>query len=322
MVSVCIRADVQELSNFLREGGEYPSGPPNAPDVIALRGALENVLANTADQNALAVIKSAVSDGSWFRIVVEKHQTPNDSIEFKGAKELCESLAASLQFVTDDSTVPDMSVTQIWKDLYINPARPYAECLLFQEMDMYCTLMRIISGYILHVANGFLQHEADKLLPTCQDKVDELRQTYAKFPAGSQLLRMILPRKRATSYEEHATTDLHWMYNTSYEEFSNTNEFSRSALLANLPALMAQVDTCKQEFQETFQHDQQLSYAMTILDSKHECCGNAYKAWLALAESKVRGSFRATQVRKWEVGGHRPACASLAQMLHELLHVW
>jgi hypothetical protein len=321
MVSLCIRADVQELSNFLREGGEYPSGLQNDPNVIALRGALENVLANTADQNALADIKSAVSEGSWFRIVLEQHQTPNDSIEFKGAKELCESLTASLQFVTANSTVPDRSVMKIWKDWYINPALPYSDFPLFQEMDMYCTLMRIISGYILHVANGFLAHEEDKLEQTCQVEVDKLRQMYAKFPVGSQLLFLVLPRKRTASYVEWATTDLHWMYNTSYEEFSSSNEFSRSALLASLPALMAQVDTCKNEFTSTFQHVQQ-SYAMTILDSKHECCEHAYKAWLALAKPKVRGSFRATLVREREVGGHRPAGASLAQMLHELLHVW
>jgi hypothetical protein len=74
-------------------------------------------------------------------------------------------------------------------------------------------------------------------------------------------------------------------------------------------------------FTSNFQHVQQ-SYAMTMLDSKHECCVHAYQAWLALAVSKGRGSFRALQVRQWEVNGPRSQRASLAQMLHELLHVW
>jgi hypothetical protein len=264
------------------------------------------------------VIKSAVSDGSWFRIVLEEHQTPNDSIEFKRAKELCESLAASLQFVTADQTVPDLSVTKIWKDLYINPARPYADYPLFQEMDMYCTLMRLLSGYTLHVANGFLADEEDQLPPTCQVEVDKLRQMYAEFPVSSQLLRLMLPRKRAASYEEWATTNLHWMYNTSYEGFSRTNEFSRSALLANLPALMAQLDTCKNMFTFTFPQ----SYAMTIHDNRYEGCKETYKAWHALAAPKVQGSFRAAQVREWEENGDKPQDASLTQMLHELLHVY
>ena len=321
MVSVSMRNDVQELTNFLLEGHEYLSGHTNDPDVIALRGALENVLANTAVQTALAVIKSAVSDGSWFRIVLEEHQTPNDSIEFKRAKELCESLAASLQFVTTDSTVPDLSVTKTWKDLYINPARPYSDYPLFQEIDKYCALMRILSGYILHVVNGFLADEEDQLPPTCQVEVDTLRKMYAEFPVSSQLLRLTLPRKRAASYEEWATTNLHWMYNTSYEGFSRTNEFSRSALLANLPALMAQVDTCARVFTSTFKDGQQ-PFAMKIHDIKHECCQEAYKAWCALAVPKVRLSFPAAQVRQWEVNGPRSEHASLAQMLHELLHVY
>jgi hypothetical protein len=77
-------------------GGEYLKGHPDEPDVIALREALENVLVNTAVETALAVIKRAVSEKSWFMIVLGEHQTPNDSVEFEKAKELCESLAASL----------------------------------------------------------------------------------------------------------------------------------------------------------------------------------------------------------------------------------
>jgi hypothetical protein len=130
----------------------------------------------------------------------------------------------------------------------------------------------------------------------------------------------MLPRKRAASYVEWATTDLHWMYNTSYEEFSKTNECSRSALLANLPALMAQLDTCKNMFTFTFPQSQ--SFAMAIHNNSYNGCKETYKAWHALAVPKVQGSFRAAQVREWEENGDKPQGASLTQMLHELLHVY
>ncbi len=156
-------------------------------------------------------------------------------------------------------------------------------------------------------------------------EVHKLRKMSAEFPASSQLLRLMLPRKLEASYEEWATSNLHYMYNTSYEDFSRTNKFSRSALLANLPALMAQLDTCKNVFTSTF-NDFPQPFAMRIHDIKHEGCVEAYKAWHALAASKVQESFRAVQVREWEVNGGKPrvdlsqqsGTPSMREMLAEL----
>ncbi len=101
MVSVGMRNELQELIEFLRLGVVYLNGHPNEPDVIALREAVENVLANTAVETALAVIKSAVSDGSWFRIVLDEHQTKNDDVKFIRAMQLCERLAPAVDLRKD-----------------------------------------------------------------------------------------------------------------------------------------------------------------------------------------------------------------------------
>ena len=95
MVSESMRDELRELEEFLQSGHEYLNGHPNDDDVKALRRALENVLANTAVETALTVIRRAVSERGWFRIVLDEHQTENDSVEFIRAKELCESLVAA-----------------------------------------------------------------------------------------------------------------------------------------------------------------------------------------------------------------------------------
>jgi hypothetical protein len=96
----CIEYPVEELEKlrkFLEPESVYFNGhDKDDPAVIALREALDNVLANAVVESALAVIKSAVRGGGWFMLVLEDHQTPNDSEEFKEALSCCKRLAAYL----------------------------------------------------------------------------------------------------------------------------------------------------------------------------------------------------------------------------------
>jgi hypothetical protein len=93
----------------------YFNGHPNDADVIALRAALraalENVLENGAVETTLAVIKSAVSDGSWFVDVLKDHQKTQQ--EFKEALSWCERIAAWLSIKEHGvSQMPDMPAGQ------------------------------------------------------------------------------------------------------------------------------------------------------------------------------------------------------------------
>jgi hypothetical protein len=106
--------ELQKLRKFLEPQSVYFNGhPKDDADVIALRGALENVLANAVVESALAVIKSAVREGGWFMLVLEDHQTPNDSEEFKDALSCCKRLAAYLSIKEYDvARMSDMAAGQ------------------------------------------------------------------------------------------------------------------------------------------------------------------------------------------------------------------
>ncbi len=93
----CIRYPVEKLREFLEPGSVYFDGhPKDDADVSALREALIKVLKNEVAEAVLAVIKRAVREGGWFVIVLQEHQTANDSQEFKDALSWCKRIAASL----------------------------------------------------------------------------------------------------------------------------------------------------------------------------------------------------------------------------------
>ncbi len=101
--------ELEKLGKFLEPGSVYFNGHPNDADVIALREALEHVRVHGSVKTALAVIKSAVSDASWFVNVLKDHQTQNDSQEFKDALSWCELIAAWLSIKAHGvSQMPDM----------------------------------------------------------------------------------------------------------------------------------------------------------------------------------------------------------------------
>ena len=294
MVSVGMRNDLQELKEFLMLGGEYLKGHPNDPDVIELRGALENVLANYCEETALAVIKRALREKSWFVTVLDEHQNEYDDVEFKRAMELCESLSTSLKFVTGDPA-PDQSVTGRWEELPPIPTHDPESIPIWNELNKYSEIMCWLSRYIFHVESRLPLEMEDKLLPpACQDEVNKLKMKIKEFPTSDQQLRFFISKKRPEG-------TLLYLYHTSYVEFSRRSKFSRSALLANLPALMAQLHKCKKVCTITIPQTD----SMDLHDDMYDSCQEAYKAWHALAVSQLQGSFRAAQVREWEQNGSK-----------------
>jgi hypothetical protein len=189
---------------------------------------------------------------------------------------------------------------------------------IWNELNNYGEIKRHLAEYIFHVLSRLPSETEVKRLPTtCQVEVDKLQAMSAEFPTLSQLLRLVLPSTRPDE-------TLLYMYNTSYVEFSSTNKFSRSALLADLPALMVQLDKCKTECTFTFPR----CLRMKVHDSIYRQCQQAYEAWEEQAKSKLQVPFHVHGASQTGGGVKRKPCedppqdARLTQMLHELLHVY
>ena len=309
MVTVSMRTDLQELDEFWGGGGPYLRGHPDDADVKKLRAAMEKAFASpatTATVAALAEVKTAFTEGSWFMQVLRDHR---GDAEFDRARELCVRTSDSLQFITGDCPAPFGSSTGRWEDLPPVPMHDPESHPLWNELNKYSEIECCLSRYIYLVGTRMPMVLADGRLPiTCQVEVDKLKKLNAEFPT-CQLRFIWRPRPEGTFL---------FAYHTSYVGFSSTNKWSRSWLLASLPALLAQLERCARTC--TFEVAERLR---AEADKLYDQITNAYAAWHALAAAAVQGSFRAAQVRQWEETGGRPRAdlareASMRAMLAAL----
>ena len=323
MVTVSMRADLQELDEFLGEGGPYLRGHPEDTDVLALRAAMQKAFASpatTATEAALAAVKTAFTEGSWFMQVLREHA---GDVAFDRAMELCVRSAESLWLVTADCPAPVYSSTGRWEDLPPLPMQDPASHPLWNELNKYSEIECYLSHYTYLLGTRMPTVLADGRLPsTCQVEVDKLKKLNVEFPTSQHQLRMLFrPRPQGMFL---------YAYHTSYVQFSSTNKWSRSWLLASLPALLAQLEQCHRTC--TFPVAESLR---AEADTLYDKIKNSYAAWEALAKAAVQAAFQAAQVRRREETGGRllgpsqqqqSAAASMrAQRVEELLHelrVW
>ena len=318
MVTVSMRADLQELDEFLGEGGPYLRGHPEDKDVLALRAAMQKAFASpatTATVAALADVKTAFTEGSWFMQVLREHA---GDAEFERATELCVRTSDGLFLVTGDCPAPVYSSTGRWEDLPPVPMGAPDTNPMWKELNHYSEIECYLSHYTYLLGTRMPMVLADRRLPsTCQVEVDELKKLKAEFPTSQHQLRMLFrPRPQGMFL---------YAYHSSYVEFSSTNKWSRSWLLASLPALLAQLEQCHRTC--TFPVAESLR---AEADRLYGQIKSSYAAWEALAAAAVQAAFRAAQLRGREETGGRPrgpsqqqqsAVASMrAQRVEDLLH--
>lgn len=296
MVSVCIRKDMEELQAFLRDA--YARGHPRDKDVECLDTALGIIAANKTTAEALAAVKTALSEGSWFRTVPLEHQ---DDAEFERAMALCVSISRDLEWMTCGSyaaPVPGkweaLPVIGFGDDPDSNP--------IFDELDKCGVVRQSLERYVMFVEYRLPVGSASRQLPRdCQVEVGKLKEMIKKCPQGRDLLSM----EFRTGVQRIA-----WSYQTSYFA-SGGNEFCRSALLAALPEVMAQLDKCEEMCRTAFPHT-----FVDVHTQMYQSCKDNYAAWQALAEPQLRQSVGMAQLRAREQGGgkHLGHAGSMPEM--------
>ena len=66
--------DLQELKEFVKQGGDYMRlGHVQDADVLALRKAIDDVVANVGVPAALGVIEEAIGEAGWLTAVIGDH---------------------------------------------------------------------------------------------------------------------------------------------------------------------------------------------------------------------------------------------------------
>jgi hypothetical protein len=143
MVNDDVKGDLRELKAFL--GGEYKAtGHPYDTDteVIGLDMAIDNLVEGEQAQWAVSSIKSAVREGSWFRIVLREHL---DNALFQRAIDLCESISKKLLLVTGDAYAASMPLGGEWQE-FEDPVDVWGDPL-FHELDDYTQLRCKLSQY-------------------------------------------------------------------------------------------------------------------------------------------------------------------------------
>ena len=280
MVSLTMRTDMQQLQAFLH--GAYARGHPRDGDVVAFDEALGNLVANKTTAVALAAIKTALSEGSWFMKVLSDHAGDAD---FDSAMQLCVRISGDLKWVTcEEGPVP---VAGDWEALPVigfhdNPD----DNPLIHEID-WCTFVRDkVDHYV-----RFVESRLGQLPPTCQDEMDKLKRMIEQCPASQKLLRWELNWDAGNDERRGPPKTMTWYYHTSYLA-------SRGALLAALFDVMKQLDECdrrcKEAFPNTFEEERAENYQQ---------CKIVYEEWQALAANKLRESVGMAQLRAREQGG-------------------
>ena len=79
--------DLQELAEFMKKDGTYMRlGHPEDADVLALRKAIDDVVANVGVPAALGVIEEAIREAGWLTAVIGEHR--KDEPSFQRAEKL------------------------------------------------------------------------------------------------------------------------------------------------------------------------------------------------------------------------------------------
>jgi hypothetical protein len=168
----------------------------------------------------------------------------------------------------------------------------------YLELSEYCKFRRLMTTYICFVWCCRIRRVT--LPEAVETDLDALEDMIDVFPTKSQVLW----------HPRHGTGDI--SYQTAYLVFSERQPFTRSAMLARLPAVVAEIKGLQTVFREAVMEENR--------DSFDELYGNvlaAYETWRATATAKLVVPF--SHLRKKEEGGRtRRASVKLEELLLEL----
>ena len=128
---------------------------------------------------------------------------------------------------------------------------------------------------------------------------DDLQDMIDVFPTKSQVLRRPRRGKGVFSYQ------------TAYLMFSERQPFTRSVMLARLPAVVVKLKRLNPVFREAL-----IEVTRADFDEHYIQVLAAYETWRATATAKVQVPF--THLRKREEGVRRRAAVGLEELLLEL----
>lgn len=169
---------------------------------------------------------------------------------------------------------------------------------IFTEIDAYGEVRRLLPMYTCFLRKLFRQN------------LDAVDCTINGLPRVSELMHGF--------YREHPSTWI-WHYQSAYFEYSETNRFSRSWLLATLPDVFQALAKVRRNLTEAEQALQRANHARL-----YEKLLTAYETWHTLAASRLRVPLSA--LRKREQLGRLPRArvksntCHLSQLLDQLLH--
>ena len=165
----------------------------------------------------------------------------------------------------------------------------------YLELAEYCKFRGLMTAYIY-----FVRAVDERTLPEAvKTALDALGDMIDVFPIKSQVLRQ--PRRGTGVFS----------YQTAYLVFSDSQPFTRSAMLARLPAVVARMEGLKALFkgaltEPRWEYFEDL-YAQVLA---------AYETWRATATAKLVVPF--THLRRREEGGRKRAAVGLEELLREL----
>jgi len=177
---------------------------------------------------------------------------------------------------TGDSEPPEMPGVGEWKDV-MNPD----DDLIFLEIQEYCTFKRLFTRYLRFLSGDEerpLQEDLGRMFSDLFDTID-------KFPTTSQLLYF----PRWSNAEEPVPV----RYHTSYVVWSDTAQYTRSGMLAQLPAVVRQM-----------QADHPI-FAAAMTGGRRTGCQDlctfvveSFEKWEWMAKENMEVPFRQIQTRQ------------------------
>jgi hypothetical protein len=281
MAKFSMKRDIEKLKQFL-QSEDYTNSHPQDQDFKELIEAMDNLVAMKRVKAALEVFKTAMSEEGWLRGVLKEHKDTNAA--YFEPFELCVHLYDTTRFMSSDCEPPYRRLK--WKQMDPNDEND-GEAEI--EICLYCDFRRKLSYYVQFMDSRFLLEGIYNLMgedATVYRKTWEaLKTEINKFPTETGM------------YSVTFTAQPKYFYNKSYLQMSETDRFSRSVLLANLPNVMRELTTCKQMFAHALpNHD------TSRQDRIYNRIFEKYKAWEEKAAEELQRIVLASAAMDREIG--------------------
>ena len=197
---------------------------------------------------------------------------------------------------TEDSSAWEASAVEVygeWREV----EDPLVDAT-YLELAQYCTFRRLMTQYIWFV--WFCRIRGWALPEAVKTAKDDLEDMIDVFPAEVQVVRR--PRRGIGVIS----------YQTAYLVFSERQPFTRSAMLARLPAVVARMKGLNPVFREAL-----IEVTRADFDELYAQVFAAYETWRAMAEANLRVPL--SHLRGREEGGRTVRVAvKLEELLLEL----